>query len=209
LADRQRVRLEQLTQRIDRQHPDWNARQVEAELETLASAVYRQWKGGTPNDDARLRQVQRWRRGLRNPVRPLAHLAFRHLWPTGERQRAVAEPGFLRRVHPGAGSHRVFLQNCSEETVHDLRATLGGQQVTNESVLRGGQFAEVHWTRNPSVRAAALAADTRTPLRFPLRVEFVVARGTRRAGLSGELFLEPEDGWMSFVCSDGAAKEIE
>ncbi|MCI4331492.1 MAG: hypothetical protein L3K19_06565 [Thermoplasmata archaeon] len=209
MVERPKGQLEQLTLQVDRKHPDWNARQVEHELESLAPAVHGHWKDDTPNDEARLRQIQRWRKGYRNPPRPLTRLAFRHLWPVGERQREALEPGFLRGRRVAHSSHRIFLQNCSEETLREIRAQLGDQEVSYEPSLLPRQFAEIHWTKNAHIRGSAMSAGSREPLRFPLLVDFAVLHGTKRARLSGELVMDPEVGWTSFQCEDGQSKEIE
>ncbi|MCI4351500.1 MAG: hypothetical protein L3K15_08325 [Thermoplasmata archaeon] len=207
--ERPRLQLERLVQQLERDHPEWNARRFEAELEVLAPVVYGGWKDDTPESESRLRQVQRWRSGFRSPGLPTVHLPFRYLWPVGERQRHALEPGFdPGRARPRA-SHRVFLQNVSDEIVREVRARLGGKDVSYEPALAPKSFAMVRWTGNPDVRAAAIASGPHVRLPFPFRVEFAVAKGTRRASLDGELVLDSDDGWVSFVSSDGQSKEIE
>jgi hypothetical protein len=209
VVERPKAELERLAQQIERSHPEWSAREVEAELDRLAPVAYGRWREDTPNGPARLRQVQRWRTGFRSPRKPLVHLPFRYLWPLGERQRQALEPSFPAASRSARASHRVFLQNCGEETLRELRAHVGDREVAYEPVLRPMQFAEVAWTRNEDVMAAALAARSRETLRFRLTVEFAVSNGARRARLDGELLLDPDEGWTGFLSSDGQSKEIE
>jgi hypothetical protein len=209
VVERPKRQLEELTQRVDRAHDDWTARRVEAELERLAPVTYGTWKDTTPNLEARLRQVQRWRTGFRSPPKPRARLAFRPLWPVGERQRAAVESAFPAPVRPVRATHALFLQNSSDETLREVRGSLGGRELLYQPALLPGRFVEVPWTRHEEFLAQLLAADGETPLRLPLRVEFAVDRGTRRARLSGELMLDPEDGWTSFACEDGTSTDLE
>jgi hypothetical protein len=209
VVERPKRQLEQLTQQVDRAHDDWTARQIEAELERLAPVTYGSWKDDTPNSEARLRQIQRWRTGFRSPPKPLARLAFRHVWPVGERQRAALEPGFPGPVRSVRATHGLFLQNCSEETVRELRGSLGGRELVYQPALLPGRFVEIPWTRHEEFLARLLATEPHEALRLPLRVEFAVVRGTRRARLSGELMLDPEDGWTSFTSEDGASTDLE
>jgi hypothetical protein len=209
VRERPRIQLERLVQQLERDHSDWDARRIESELALLAPAVYGSWKDDTPTTDSRLRQIQRWRRGYRSPPRPVARLPFRYLWPIGERQRHAVDPGYVPSPHRARASRRVFLQNVSDETVREVRATLGGQEVSYEPALLAKQFASILWTRNPAIRQAAVASAPHARLPFPLKIEFAVAKGTRRATLEGQLLLDSDDGWVTFTSADGQTKEIE
>jgi hypothetical protein len=103
----------------------------------------------------------------------------------------------------------VFLQNFSSETVREVRVNIGGSDVGFEPALVPGGFAELPWFKNDAVRSAALASPAHTELRFPLRVEFAVNKGTKRARLDGELIADSSDGWTSFASSAGDRKDIE
>ena len=209
MPERPRAELERLTQEIDREHPDWNAREIERELELRSPVVYGHWKDGTPILEARLRQVQRWRKGVRYPARTRTSLPFRYAWPVGEKQRRALDPTYGAGHPVHRATHRVFLYNCSEETLRELRMLLGGREVGYEPALPPGHFAEVVWTRNPAIRSAALGSAARARIAFPFRAEFAIVRGTRSAGLAGQLLLDTEDGWISFSSSDGQSKELE
>lgn len=204
-----RAELERLVLVLERQHPDWSAREIELELAQRAPASHGSWAGDTPNLRARLRQVQRWRTGAQSRRRTLAHPAYTFLWPLGEKQRQVIEPAFTARASPRSASHRIFLHNCSAETVRELRARLGRVEVAYEPALAAGGFTELHWTRNPAIRDSLLGAADHQLILYSLDVEFAVSNGTRRAFLKGELSLDSSDGWISFRTSEQSAKEIE
>jgi hypothetical protein len=207
--ERPRTQLERLVQQLERDHPDWNARRIESELEILAPAVYGGWKDDTPSSESRLRQIQRWRAGYRSPPLPVAKLPFRYLWPVGERQRRSIDPSYNAAGRQSGAAHRIFLHNVSDETIREVRVTLGGKEVSYEPALPPKLFAPIMWTRNPAIRTAALASAPHAKLPFRLTAEFAVARGTRRARLEGDLVLDSEDGWISFASGDGQSKEIE
>lgn len=210
MARQEKLELERRVQDIEREHPDWSARLVEKELESLAPVAYGNWKDGTPNPLARLRQVQRWRRGSKaRPASASLQPLFPYLWPMGEQQRQGMEPEFKARPSVSRGSHRLFLYNCSPEAVRDVRVRVAGQELSYEPAVPPGKFAEVHWIRSDAIRQAALSAAPAQLLRHRLLVEFVVARGTKRARLEGELTLDPGQGWVSFTSRDGRQKEIE
>ncbi|MCI4350773.1 MAG: hypothetical protein L3K15_04600 [Thermoplasmata archaeon] len=205
-----RAELERLVQTLDRQHPDWPAADIERELAQRAAVSYGNWTDDTPSLESRLRQVQRWRTGFR-AAGPLARAktAYTFLWPMGEKQRQGVEPSFRARPALRRASHRIFVYNCSSETLRELRAKVGGVEVAYEPALIPQGFAELHWTRNPAILEGLLRAEDRTTLRHPLEVEFAVANGTRRASLKGDLSLEANDGWVAFRASDRSEKEIE
>jgi len=205
-----RAELERLVLVLERQHPDWSAREIELELAQRAPASHGNWTSDTPNLRTRLRQVQRWRTGARGRAgRPRTQPAYTYLWPMGEKQRQAVEPSFPARATSLRASHRLFLRNCSSETVRELRAKLGRTDVDYEPALPPGGFTELHWTRNPAIRDGLLAAADHQILLHPLEVEFAVSNGTKRALLKGELSLDATDGWTSFRASDQSAKEIE
>ncbi|MCI4365050.1 MAG: hypothetical protein L3K10_03175 [Thermoplasmata archaeon] len=206
---RPRTELERLTQNVERVHPDWLARQVERELEALAPVVYGHWKDETPSLEARLRQVQRWRKGFRSPPRPRASPLYRHIWPVGERQRQELDPQYIARPTRLKASHRVFLRNCSPDSVQELRARLAGEEVAYEPSLLPGHFVEVDWSRHEELLRWLLESSDHATRRCKLSVEFATDRGTRSGRFDGELDLDSTDGWQAFVASDGSRKEIE
>ncbi len=205
-----RRELEEQVQRVDREHPTWSAAEVERELERRAAIAYGQWKDETPILRSRLRQVQRWRTGARgrNAGRPTRSL-FPYLWPVGERQRKEVDPGFSASPVVASGSWRVFLYNCGPEVVRDVRVFLDGVSLDYAPSILTGRFAEVHWQREGRLRATTLMGDSAGPSRHALRVEFVVARGTRQAELAGDLLLHPLQGWVHFEGKDGRSRELE
>lgn len=204
-----RSELERLVQGVDRKHPEWTARSIEAELEALAPVGYGYWKDNTPSLAARLRQVQRWRRGSSGPpARRSGPRLFPHLWPMGERQRQKIEPAFEARSTAMEASHRVFLYNCSTETIRDVRVVLGGREVCYDPAIAAGRFVEVYWQKNNAIRTAALAAADTDRIPFRLLVEFAIARGTKQARLDGQLTLDASNGWISFTSPDGQEREL-
>lgn len=205
-----RAELERLVQDLDRKHPEWTSRQIETELELLAPVAYGGWKDDTPVLRARHRQVQRWRTGDRGaPHPPASRLPYQYLWPVGEQQRKVIEPGFAARPTRLHASHRVFLHNCSEETLREVRVELGGREVAYEPALAPGKCMEVHWVRNDAIRAATFRCTGHEPIRHVLAAEFAYSRGTRRACLEGELTMDATDGWTAFASRGGPSKEVE
>ena len=205
-----RQELEHQVQRIERSHPDWTASRVEKELESLAPVAYGTWRADTPLARSRLRQVQRWRGGSRgrDAGRGPVHL-FPYLWPVGERQRKEVDPAFTPSPVVAAGSWRIFLYNCGPEVVRDVRVFVDGQPLDYAPSIVTGRFSEIHWQREQRVRATALRLESAEPSRHDLRVEFVIARGTREARLVGELLLDPQQGWVHFDGQDGRSREIE
>jgi hypothetical protein len=205
-----RAELERIVQGLDRQHPDWPAADLERELALRAAVAYGNWRDDTPNLESRLRQVQRWRTGFRGGGRlARAPVAYTFVWPMGEKQRQGVEPSFQPRSALRRASHRIFLYNCSAETLRDLRAKVGRVEVAFDPALAPKGFAELHWTRNSAIREGLLRAPGNERIRHPLEVEFTVANGTKRASLKGELSIEANDGWVAFRASDQSEKEIE
>ena len=206
----ERAELERLVLALERQHSSWSASQVEGELAQRAPVAYGNWKEDTPNVRARLRQIQRWRTGFRGGGQSSrTRLSYAFVWPMGERQRQVLEPSYPARATSPKASRRIFLYNCSGEIVRELRAKLGDVEVAYEPAVKSGAFAELHWTRNPTVRDGLLGATDHQLLHHPLQVEFAVSDGRKRASLKGILSLDATDGWTAFRSSDRTEKEIE
>ncbi|MCI4350707.1 MAG: hypothetical protein L3K15_04265 [Thermoplasmata archaeon] len=206
---RPRDELIRRVQSLDRAHPDWDSPRIEKELETLVPVLYGNWKDDTPNPASRSRQIQRWRgaggvRTLTRGAKPLYH----RIWPIGERQRQALQPSFTARPTRFRASHRVFLHNCSTETLREIRVRLGTKDVGFEPALTPGSFAEVAWYKNDEVRSASLDAPAHAELRFALGVEFAITQGTRRARLDGELIADSSDGWTAFRSAAGGEREI-
>jgi hypothetical protein len=206
---RPKEELEQLAQDVDREHPDWLSRDVERELEALAPVVYGHWKDRTPILRARLRQIQRWRKGYRNPPKAAAPALYRYVWPVGERQREALEPGFVARPTRLRASHRVFLYNCSAEPIREVRVRLTGKEAAYEPVIPPGKFTEVDWYRDEAIQQALASSGEHAQLRYPLKVEFAVEKGRRKGRLEGVLELDASDGWVTFVASDGSKRDLE
>ncbi len=204
-----RSELESDVQRLEREHPRWTASQIERELATRSPVAYEAWRTETPVLRSRLRQVQRWRTGARGRAAGLGvrHL-FPYLWPVGERQRKEVDPGFSPSPVVVAGSWRIFLYNCGPEVVRDVRVFLDGGPIDYAPSVLTGRYQEVHWQRHEGIRSSLLQ-EAGEPTRHPLRVEFVLARGTRQAALEGDLLLDPQQGWVHFAGRDGRQREIE
>ena len=205
-----KAELERLVQDLERRHPEWTASRIEKELASLAPVAYGDWRDETPVPRSRHRQVLRWRGGDvgRRPL-PEGTQPYRHLWPVGEKQRAAMDSAFQARASRLRASQRLFLYNCSEEKVREVRVEIAGREVTFEPVLEPGRFSEIHWVRNEAVRAAALAAQGHDELAHPLRADFAFSKGMKRGRLEGVLTMDATDGWVRFTCPGSAAKEIE
>ncbi|HYK94183.1 MAG TPA: hypothetical protein VEY07_09140 [Thermoplasmata archaeon] len=205
-----RVELEQAVQRVEREHPDWEARRIERELESRVPVAYGAWRQDTPVLRSRLRQVQRWRTGARgrDAGRWSVHL-FPYLWPVGERQRKEVDPTFSPSPVVASGSWRIFLYNCGPEVVRDVRVAVDGTPLDYSPSILTGRFSEIHWQRRESLRSNALLASEGDASNHELTVEFVIAKGTREARLAGTLLLDPVQGWVHFSGRDGRAREIE
>lgn len=201
--------LERRVQDLDREHPDWSAREIERELAEVAAVAYGDWRESTPEELSRLRAVQRWRgAGARSLAAQQAKVLFPYVWPLGERQRHELEPSFAPSTRVASGSWRVFLYNCSPETLREMHVVLDGTPVGYSPFLSMGKFTELHWQRDAAAKAATMGYDT-APSRHDLLVRFVIAKGTREARLAGTLLLEGAQGWVAFDGGDGRTKEIE
>ena len=127
----------------------------------------------------------------------------------GEKQRHGLEPTYVARPTHLKASQRLFLCNCSTESVRELRAKMGGVEVAYEPVVGSGAFTEIHWTRDSAIRERLLQASEHEILTVPLEVEFAIADGMKRAILKGSFSLDASDGWIAFRSSDQSEKEIE
>lgn len=194
---------------VDRQHPDWPARAIERELESRAPVEYGHWKDDTPTLAARLRQVQRWRKGYRSPPKPPAPSLYRYVWPVGERQRQELEPTFVARPTRVKASHRLFLYNCSAEPIREVHVKLAGKAAAYEPVIPSGKFAEIDWYKDEAIHRDLIAGTDHGHLRYPLLVQFAVDKGRRSGRLEGELVLDASDGWVGFTAHDGSARDLE
>lgn len=206
----EREQLEHEVQQLERSHPDASAAELEHEVRSRAPVAYESWKAETPNLRSRLRAVQRWRRGSRgrDAGKGAVHL-FPYLWPIGERQRREVDPGFAPSPVVASGSWRIFLYNCGPEVVRDVRVFLDQSPLDYAPSILTGHFTEIHWQRQESVKASTMAMDGSSLSRHELRVEFVIARGTRQSQLVGDLTLHPSQGWVHFAGKDGRSREVE
>lgn len=205
-----RQELEHRVQELDRQHPDWNARELERELVERASLAYGEWAEETPEISSRLRAIQRWRgAGVRGLEAKRAALLFPHAWPVGERQRAELEPAYAPSTRPATGSWRLFLYNCSPDVLHEIRMRLDSTDVGYAPFLGTGRFTELRWQAVAAVKRLLLEGVGEPRSTHRLSVEFVLARGTRRGELEGTLQLDVGQGWVGFDAGDGRWKEIE
>lgn len=205
-----RAELERLVQDLHRIHPDWPSSRIETELELLAPLAYGNWKEDAPVLRTRHRQVQRWRTGEKGTARKgTMRLPFQYLWPVGEKQRHQLDSEFRARATNLRASHRIFLHNCSTETLREVRVQLDGKDVAYEPSLEAGKLTEIHWVRNQDIRSAALVAAPHQLISHELRAEFAFAKGMRQARLEGALTMDSSDGWLSFVSERGPSKEIE
>ncbi|MCI4336101.1 MAG: hypothetical protein L3K17_02755 [Thermoplasmata archaeon] len=206
----EREQLEHEVQQLERARPGASAADLESEVRSRAPVAYESWKAETPNLRSRLRAVQRWRRGARgrDAGKGAVHL-FPYLWPIGERQRREVDPGFTPSPMVASGSWRIFLYNCGPEVVRDVRVFLDKTALDYSPSILTGHFTEIHWQRQESIKAATMLSDGPDPSRHELRVEFVIARGTRQSELVGALTLHPQQGWMFFAGKDGRAREVE
>jgi hypothetical protein len=206
----QREELERLVQSLERKNPRWPASQLEAVLQNSSPLAYGEWKDDTPNLRSRLRAIQRWRSGARgrDAGKGVVHL-FPYVWPVGDRQRQELDPGWTASPMVISGSWRIYLYNCAPEVVRDVRIRLDGEEVDYAPSILVGRFAEVHWQRIEAIRAETGSERATEPASHELEAEFVIARGTRQAGIAGELRLDPSQGWSFFASRDGRKREIE
>lgn len=206
----EREQLEHEVQQLERARPQASAAELEEELKVRAPVAYESWRAETPVARSRLRAIQRWRRGARgrDAGKGAVHL-FPYLWPIGERQRREVDPGFSPSPVVASGSWRIFLYNCGPEVVRDVRVFLDRAPLDYAPSILTGHFTEVHWQRQEAVKAATMLVDGSSPTDHELRVEFVIARGTRQSQLVGQLTLHPSQGWVHFTGHDGRAREVE
>lgn len=210
MARHENQELEELVQRVERDHSEWSAVEIERELARLAPVVYGRWKEGTPNLRSRLRSVQRWRAGLRGRgAGTTPRQLFPYVWPVGERQRREIEPAFSGSSALMSGSWRIFLYNCSAEVVRDVRVFLDSLEIDYAPSILEGKFTEIHWQKHEEVRARCLDPTPPTTSRHRLRVEFVIAKGTRQSAVDGELVLDVAQGWTHFGARDGRSRDLE
>jgi hypothetical protein len=204
-----RTELERMVQTLERSDPSRNAAAVEKELSERSPVAYGAWKEETPQLRSRLRAIQRWRAGGRGRSGAGPPHLFPYVWPVGERQRKEVEPEFAASPVLASGSWRIFLYNCSPEVVRDVRVSLDRAEVDYAPSLLVGRFTEVHWQRIEAIRAACLRQDGEAVSVHRLQAEFVIARGTKVARISGELTLDVHQGWVHFGSEDGRRRELE
>jgi hypothetical protein len=208
LSDREELRRR--VEDLHRDHPDWYAKQIEAELGSRAPVAYGNWVEETPEPESRLRSIQRWRGGgLAIPTGPLTGTAFPYVWPIGERQREGFDPGFVPSKVPRLGSWRLFLHNCGPEVARDVRVTLDGHPVAYSPSLPTGRFSEIGWSKVEELRRAALTENAALEGDHELLVEFVIGKGMKEARLKGTLRFDPSQGWREFRAGDDRTSEIE
>jgi hypothetical protein len=199
-----------MVQDLDRDHPEWSAREIAVEIQARSPVAYGEWHEDTRAEGSRLRSIQRWRgtQGKELAARQ-AQALFPFLWPLGERQRHELEPTYAPSSRLANGSWRLFLYNCGPEVLRELHVALDGQKVGYSPFLVTGKFTELHWQRVGSAKAAAMGTDSGIASPHELDVKFVVAKGTKTAKLAGTLVLHPGQGWVEFDAGDGRKKEIE
>lgn len=206
----ERLELERAVQDLERENPKAKAADLESDLARAAPLAYGSWKEETPVLRSRLRSVQRWRSGSRgrDAGKTAVHL-FPYMWPVGDRQRKEVDADHQVSPVVASGSWRLFLYNCGPEVVRDVRVVLDRSPVDYAPSVLTGRFQEIHWQRIEAIKAECLNIDGRGQSRHPLRVEFVINRGTRAARLEGDLLLDTVQGWIHFEGRDGRGREIE
>jgi hypothetical protein len=206
----EREELRHRVEDLHRDHPDWYARQIEAELASRSPVAYGSWVDETKGLAARLRSIQRWRGGGGGAFRgPLTGGTFPFVWPMGERQRQELEPTFQPSRVPRRGSSRLFLYNCGPEVVRDVRISLDGAPIGYAPALPVGRFSEIVWMKVSELRLASLSEGADTPSEHALSVDFVVGKGMHEARLQGTLVLDPSQGWRIFQAGESRSSEIE
>ncbi|MCI4350467.1 MAG: hypothetical protein L3K15_03015 [Thermoplasmata archaeon] len=205
-----REELEEAVQALEREHAEWTAARIEAELAGRNPLAYGSWIDETPELRSRLRAVQRWRIGSRGRSAGMgARHLFPYVWPVGERQRKEMEPTFSTSNLRVSGSWRLFLYNCSPEVVRDVRVFLDRTEIDYAPSVLEGRFTEIHWQKVDEIRARCLAQAPPETSRHPFRAEFVIARGTRQATVDGDLMLNVLQGWVHFGSRDGRNRDLE
>lgn len=206
----EREELERQVLLLERQNPSWTAAEVDRELAERAPVAHGVWKEEVPEVRSRHRSIQRWRAGARrSSAGRSARLLFPYLWPVGERQRREVDPTHEVSSVIAAGSWRLFLYNCGTEVARDVRVALDGADLDYAPAILTGRLAEVHWQRVEAIKAFCLRDDGEHLSRHRLRVDFVIAQGTREARLEGVLTLHNLQGWALFESPDGRRREIE
>lgn len=210
MSRQERRELERHVLGIERDHPKWSAAEIELELSRRVPVAYGNWKDETPVSRSRLRAVQRWRVGSkgRDAGQGPRHL-FPYLWPIGERQRKEIEPTWTVSPVVASGSWRIFLYNCSPEVVRDVRVRLDRIDLDYAPSILDGRCAEIHWQRIDAIKSVCLAEAGPHQTQHLLEVDFVISRGTRQAGVEGELTLDSMQGWTFFGSRDGRRRDLE
>ncbi len=206
----ERLELERAVQDLERRLPKASASDLERELERSAPIAYGSWREETPVVRSRLRAVQRWRSGARgrDAGKSPIHL-FPYVWPVGDRQRKEVDDEYQISALVASGSWRLFLYNCGPEVIRDVRVFLDRTALDYAPSVLTGRFQEIHWQRIDAIKSECLNIDGPRQSRHPLRVEFVISRGTRHARLEGDLHLDTVQGWIHFEGRDGRGREIE
>lgn len=180
------------------------------ELASRAGVAYGNWLDDTPEEDSRIRAIQRWRGSSKwSPTGPIARLSFPHLWPVGERQRQEVDASYQPSQRVSVGSWRVFLYNCGPDVVRDVKVLLDEILVTYSPSIVSGRFTELQWQKIDAIRRECLTVDDHPFFDHRLNVQFVLAKGTHEARLEGVLRLDPVQGWRSFASGEGRSREIE
>lgn len=205
-----REELERLVQGLERRNPKASASELERSIAENSPALHGDWVAETPNLRSRLRAVQRWRIGARgrDAGRGPVHL-FPYVWPVGDRQRQELDPGWAVPSRLSNGTWRLFLYNCAPEVVRDVRIRLDGAEIDYAPSILVGRFAEIHWQRVEGLRDGSMGTTSGPSSTHQLEAEFVIAKGTRQARISGELSMEPGQGWAFFASRDGRRRELE
>jgi hypothetical protein len=206
----EREELERRVQDLDREHPDWSARDIETELRARLPVAYGNWADETPSEGSRRRSIQRWRgAGGRVLAARQAQALFPYAWPLGERQRHELEPAYTPSTRIVTGSWRLFLYNCGPEVLREVHVRLDGSSVEYSPFLAMGKFAEIRWQRVTSIKEAVMRFEGTSWSTHVLECDFVVAKGTKSARIRGTLRLDSGHGWVEFDAGDGRTKEIE
>lgn len=202
--------LEELERQIlllDRQRPDSTAAELDRELAVRVPIAHGAWREEVPADRSRYRSIQRWRSGTRG--RRASGTLFPQLWPVGDRQRREVDPAHAASPLISTGSWRLFLYNCGTEVTRDVRVSLDGMALDYAPAILTGRFAEIHWQRVEAIKAQCLRDDGEHLSEHQLRVDYVVAKGTREANLDGVLTLHNLQGWVEFAGREGRRRELE
>lgn len=205
----ERVELQRRVEDLHRQHPEWQAREIEAQLEALLPVAYGSWAEDTPIEDSRLRAIQRWRGANRwTTGAAVSRTEFPYVWPYGERQRQEVDSAYTPSRVPVLGSWRLFLYNCSPEVVRDVKIRLDGEPAGYSPAILAGKFCEIQWQRIDAIRSITLSGGAAGPSQHTLLAEFVVARGTKEVHFQGSLWLDPVQGWRVFQGNEDRSTEL-